>query len=177
MNRRSEGDIFAPVHRALRRGRVASALRLLLDDAGRLQRRFEVDRNHAWYLVGDGRYRRREFHEAIRAFRRALASDPADDDAMMALANCHSELGNPRWSRHYLTQALRLAPGNPALLYNLGNAWFDSGEFATAIGLYRRAAKRAAPELKTACGRNEALARLRSRGTARSRRDLPGERQ
>jgi len=46
------------IHQILQKKQFASALSLLLDPAtGRVRRKFADDLNHAWYLLGDARYR------------------------------------------------------------------------------------------------------------------------
>lgn len=77
---------------------------------------------------------------------------------MMAIGNCYSELGMPRWSVHYFQKALRLDPGNADLIYNLGNAFFDMGDYKSAIRVYKRACKRADGALLRACATNIELA-------------------
>jgi tetratricopeptide (TPR) repeat protein len=151
---------FEKVYRLIRSGRLSSAERLLLGSNGtRIQAPFDSDLNHAWYVAGDIRYRRGQMPGAVAAFRRALRHWPDDQDAMMAIANCYSELGRPRWSAYYLEKALRFRGRNPELFYNLGNAYFDLRDFPKAIQRYRSASRRADGELKASCQRNLALAR------------------
>ena len=55
---------------------------------------------------------------------------------MMALANCYSDLGNPRVAAFYLLKGLSIDNNNDDLRYNLGNAYFDLGEYEKAITEY-----------------------------------------
>jgi tetratricopeptide (TPR) repeat protein len=154
---------FGKVYRQIRSGRLASAERLLLGNEGaRIRPPFNSDLNHAWYVVGDIRYRRGRMPGAVAAFRRALRHWPDDRDAMMAIANCYSELGRPRWSAYYLEKALRRRGHKPELFYNLGNAYFDLDDFPKAIECYRSASKGAVGELKAMCLRNLSIARERA---------------
>lgn len=153
-------DDFDKVYRKINSGSLSSAERMLLDDEGmRIRAPFNSNLNHAWYVAGDILYRRGRMGEAVAAFRRALRHWPDDQAAMMAIANCYSELGRPRWSAYYLEKALRHRGRKPELLYNLGNAYFDLRDFTKAIQCYRDASRRAVGELKARCVRNLHLAK------------------
>src|SRR5262245_11469038 len=132
-------DPFLRVHSLIRRKRRVEALRVLLSEDGRVRRQFDSDRNHAWYLVGDILFHQGNLDEAAVAFRKAIKEWPQDVDARMALANCMSELGRHRWAVFHLRKAISSASDVPALRYNLGNAYFDLGQYGAAIREYKRA--------------------------------------
>jgi tetratricopeptide (TPR) repeat protein len=134
-----KSDVFDGVHHALRARKNALAVKMLLDDTGRIRAQFGTDINHAWYLVGEANFARKRFKEAKYAYRKALLHWPNDVDALMAIANCCSELRQHRYAIRYLKLALEMNPKSAALLFNLGNAQFDIGDFRGALKSYRKA--------------------------------------
>lgn len=97
---------------------------------------FDANRNHAWYIIGDIYFKLQEYKKAEKAFSASLEADPSDVSAMMALANCYSELQKPDLAGEMLNRALLLRPGDADLLYNLGNTYFDEGAFGEALRAY-----------------------------------------
>jgi len=121
----------------LRAGLWQEALHAVYDaDTHSIRQAWRFDENHAWYVAGDVWYRQGDYASARRAFLRALDVRPDDLDALTALANCYSELGEPDRAEQTLRNALQHDPGNADLIYNLGNALFDQGKFEQAIGEY-----------------------------------------
>ncbi len=130
-------DPFGAVH-ALLKDNPAGVLEQLLDPATRsIKEPYRVDLNHAWYVVGDIYFQQGEFSRALDSFQKSLHDRPDDVEAMMAAANCASELGEAALSEKYLRAAL-IRSENAALLYNLGNALFDQGKFGEALCYFKR---------------------------------------
>ena len=155
---------FDKVHSDLRNGNLAKALRSVFDsNTGLIRKTYSADRNHAWYLVGSINFKRRKYPEAIKCFRNAIRHWPEDWQALMAIANCYSEMALPRWSIFYLRRAIKLQPKNASLLFNLGNAYFDSNDFDAAHETYLKAYKCADKQLARLCRKNLDLVR-RARG-------------
>ena len=149
------------MHALVSQRRFAEAERLMTGTDGKqIKPRFRADLNHAWYVLGDIRYKRGRFQSAATAFRRALDIWPDDPAAMMAIANCYSELKRPRWSAYYLEKVVRQEGAKPGILYNLGNAYFDLGDYAKAIETFRAASRSngGSRELRRMIGKNLSIA-------------------
>jgi len=130
-------DPFEEIYRLAGDGAFDAALGKLLDEAGaRLVPPFDEDVNHAWYVVGDLYFKKGDFTAAARAFDRSVADRPDDHQALVALANCYSEIGSPSLTEKYLRLALKYK-NDVSLVFNLGNALFDQGKYREAIELYK----------------------------------------
>ena len=145
-------SLFLDVHRALQAQDSSKVIRMLTGGGNRICSPYSSDINHAWYLIGDANFREGRYLDAKVAFRRALSHWREDADAMMAIANCYTELGQPRYAIRYLEKALKFRPGDASLLFNLGNAFFDAGHFQQAVSTYKRARSKA--------GKNRLLLRV-----------------
>ena len=119
---------------------------------------YDGDPNHAWYVVGDIYYKFEDFNRAIVAFDRAVSFREDDVEALTALANAYIECGKPELSEKTLRTALGIKPKDESLIYNLGNALFDKGEYESAIAEYSRISD-SDPELKDKASKNEKIAR------------------
>lgn len=134
-------DLFDEIHQLLRKGRSQQALGLLTDaDQTAIYPHYRFDLNHAWYLVGDIEFRRKNYKRAATAFRASLADRPDDVEAMMALANCYSEMGMPEYVEELLSRAIDAAPENSAIAFNLANSYFDQGKYRSALELFEKIA-------------------------------------
>lgn len=130
-------DPFDAVH-ALLKNDPAGVLEQLLDPATCLIKEpYRVDLNHAWYVVGDIHFKQGEFSLALESFLKSLDDCPDDVEAMMAIANCASELGDAALSEKYLRAALRRSE-DAALLYTLGTTLLDQGKFGEALCYFKR---------------------------------------
>jgi tetratricopeptide (TPR) repeat protein len=130
-------DPFAEIYRLAGDGALDAALGKLLDETGaRLVPPFDEDLNHAWYVVGDLYFKKGDFAAAARAFDRSVADRPDDPEALMALANCYSEMDSPRLAERYLRLALKYSD-NVSIVLNLGNALFDQEKYREAIEIYK----------------------------------------
>lgn len=136
-------DTFEKIHAIIRRGRTSEALKHLLDDTGRrIRKPYTENLNHAWYLVGDLLYKKRNHREAIDAFKKSYRNWPDDYQALWATAECYSEMKRPRIAVRYWEKAMAIAGPKDELLFNLGNAFLDAGEFSKAISYYKKVKKR-----------------------------------
>jgi len=70
--------------------------------------------------------------EAIHAYERALAADPAQVEAWINCGRLYYEDGNPRKASEYFKQALVSDPENPLAHYNLGSVLEEIGEVEAA---------------------------------------------
>ena len=97
------------------------------------------NQNNAHYKAADELYRKGRYREALPVFEFALKAVPNDCDSLWAIADCHSELGNPDLAEQFFRAALKNCPpeSEADILYNLGNALFDQEKFKQAIELYR----------------------------------------
>ena len=135
-------DEFQEVHEKLKKRDYDAALGLLLNSkTGKIRSSFISDANHAWYLVGDLFYKRRQYDQAVEAFLSAVECRDDDAEAMWAIANCYSDLGDPKAAEKYQREAVKVKPDDHRLLYNLGNALFDQGQYEDAMVFYKMVGK------------------------------------
>jgi Flp pilus assembly protein TadD len=130
-------DPFDYVHALVKKDELDKALREVLDAAtGQINLPYCDDENHAWYVVGDILARQENWIGAKEAFRKAIQDRPDDVQALLGLAYAYTELRDFGGARDVLLNAQRLDPTNSAVLYNLGNAYFDLGEYEKAKFFY-----------------------------------------
>ncbi len=130
----------------------------------------------AWRHCLRGRLlsRLRRTDAALRAYRDALAADPASLRALAALGYLHAQRGQYDLAEPYLTRAAQLDPGHAELRFNLGFVQDKAGRHAAAIESFE-AAVRLNPKLdrawygmglaQAALGRHEEAARCFGRVT------------
>lgn len=152
---------FDDLYKLSSKGRHREVLDILISPSGRVRRPYSLDLNHAWYVAGDELYSLGDIKRAMMAFKKALAHSRGDVAAMMAIANCYSDLGNPRMAAFYLLKALSVDNKNNDLKYNLGNAYFDLGEYEKAIAEYSQVES----------GRIARLARKNARRAVQKKKD------
>jgi DNA-binding winged helix-turn-helix (wHTH) protein len=83
---------------------------------------------------------------AERLFTAAIDADGHNPLARLWLGTLHLQAGQPESAREHLTHARRLAPLDPVVLTNLGEAYMSLGEFDTGV-VYLSLAAQAAPDL------------------------------
>jgi tetratricopeptide (TPR) repeat protein len=79
----------------------------------------------------------KEYREAMEAEERALSLGP-DADAYCVLAASLGGLGDHEGAIRAARQALELEPEFPEAWYNLGNAYFETGQFEEAAASLQR---------------------------------------
>jgi tetratricopeptide (TPR) repeat protein len=134
-------DGFDEISNLLRKGHHSEALDRLIGKDGRIRSSYRVDLNHAWYLAGSAAYDAGQVDRALEFFRKSARIWPEDTQALMAVANCYSDLNKPRWAAYYLSKAIQVDSNNPHLRYNLANARFDMAQYKEAADLYREVVK------------------------------------
>jgi tetratricopeptide (TPR) repeat protein len=78
------------------------------------------------------------YEQAAVNFRKALAFGK-DADTYNNLGVAHYRSGDIKGSEEYFRQALRMDPGHPNALINMGNVYFSANEFAKAKRAWSRA--------------------------------------
>lgn len=148
---------FEEVFKLERAGDFTKMLQRILDESGRLRTGLRENPNSAWYSAGVAAHRLGDLGAAIRYFKKAFISDESDFGSLLAIANCHSELGRPRWALHYLRKAAILSPEDWRVRYNTGNALYDLKIFDEAREIFRAVAREAPAEISELARRNLAL--------------------
>jgi len=87
-------------------------------------------------------HRKGNYRLAIAAFKKSFRNWPADYQALWAIAECYSEMKRPRIAVRYWEKAISIAGTKDELLFNLGNAFLDSGELSKAISYYNKITRR-----------------------------------
>jgi tetratricopeptide (TPR) repeat protein/predicted AlkP superfamily phosphohydrolase/phosphomutase len=89
--------------------------------------------------LGNAHLRRGEIDEARTEFRKALALDPNNADALLNLGSIARLKGNSGEAEHYVERALRVNPNSIGALAELAELKRDRGELTESIRLYREA--------------------------------------
>ncbi|NOX26891.1 MAG: tetratricopeptide repeat protein [Gammaproteobacteria bacterium] len=132
-------DLFDKIHELLRHGMRNEALtRIYSTEDDSLKPPYDIDPNHAWYIVGDILFKASNFEKSALAFERSCSYRSDDMESLMALANALTECEKPDLAEQALLKALTLDPTNDSLLYNLGNALFDQDKYVSAIESYSK---------------------------------------
>ena len=92
---------------------------------------------NAWFLLGWGQRRLRNFEEAKTAFEHALEFGPRQPDTLNELAICHLELGDFMGAKALLTEALTSDPENTKVISNLGILALKENDPDEAAGYFR----------------------------------------
>jgi len=92
------------------------------------------------YQQADARYQQGQTRSALKLFRAALSLAPGDADTLWAMADCYSDLAQPRKAERYYRLARACVPWSERgdLLYHIANALLDQGRLGAALSLYRR---------------------------------------
>lgn len=131
--------IFEKAHQLSREERYQDMIDTLLSENGAtIKSPYDVDLNHAWYLIGDAYYKQGKFQFAISAFKKAMEAWPDDKEAILALSNSYSESNLPEKSEQVLRDGLKKWPNNEQYIYNLANSLFDQKKYQEAISLYKK---------------------------------------
>lgn len=129
---------FKDVESLLSGKEYPTVLQLMLKEEGVLAVDYRQDLNHAWYLVGEAYYGLEEFSSALTSFQESFNSDQYDYMALMAQANCLSNMGGTTAAELLLRKAIDITGGTSQLYYNLGNALFDQRRYLDSIAKYEK---------------------------------------
>jgi cytochrome c-type biogenesis protein CcmH len=125
-----------------------------------------------WVVIADAMARNGQFGDAAEMLRGAIATDPKNAEAWLAMANAlvqHADGLLTPASLYAYRRARDAAPDHPGPPYFLGLALAQSGRFAEAQGLWRRLLEQTpqdAPwrtDLTQQLGRLDALISMQSR--------------
>ena len=138
--------IFFPITKLLKSHKYDQVLSCILNSkSNRIVKPYNSNLNHAWYLVGQSYYKLSYYSDALAAFRKSYRYWKEDIAAIRAIGNCLSELNKPKQAQYYFTKALKIGgekyKAYDILLYNLGNTYFDLGDYRNAINYYRKVSK------------------------------------
>ena len=128
------------IYTLIEAGAYSNAIKIM-KKRGRLSGVYSYDVNHSWYIIGDAYFKMKNYHMAIKAFKRACKVYPEDWAALMAIGNSYSELGRPKLAEKIFRKALLIEPENMALWFNLANALFDQKKFNLALVEYSKIAR------------------------------------
>jgi Flp pilus assembly protein TadD len=77
--------------------------------------------------------------EDIQRLREQVAQNPNDAEAVLRLANANFDIQNWQRARELYVQYLKLRPNEPDVMTDLGITYRATGEYDTALGLFRQA--------------------------------------
>ncbi len=126
-------------------------------------------KHHALYKEADSAYKRCDFVRARKLFAEALRLAPGDPDTLRAVGNCWDELGLPLLAERFHRRALAWSRGAERgdCIYNIANAKFDQGLYASALALYAKVPPRSKAAYRRA-RRNMRLCRNRLAGLSQA---------
>lgn len=93
----------------------------------------------AYLLRGEALRSRREFRDALKAYRRALVEDPDSLTVLMGMGWCFKRTDQLQRAINAMQRAYRLAPDEPIVLYNLSCYFALAGEKEQALSWLGRA--------------------------------------
>lgn len=129
---RLSDDLFRQAYDAVRAGNEAHGIELI---------RTFLEKNpdvwNAWFILGWGLRRLRQFDEARKAFERSLEGGPRQPDTLNELAICSMELDDLGTARSLLLEALTAEPENTKIISNLGILALKTGRTTEAAGYFR----------------------------------------
>jgi len=159
---------FEKIHALLREEKFHDVINFLINKRMRgLNKDFHIDRNHAWYCAGCAYFELGDFSAAKKAFLNAYRNNTSDVQCLIACGNCFSEMKKPKFAEKILKKALKKNPkgkNRAAIIYNLGNAFFDQGLYDSAINIYSLVIRRR-DKIGSASRKNAIYARKLSRGS------------
>lgn len=105
----------------------------------------------AWVMLGNEYYRRRDFTNALRHYRRALEINPEYDLATINLANAYRSMGDYQAAILGYERYLEKDPKNAWVRYQLGELYVDLDQLDRAEGAFRQALS---DDMRVAAARN-----------------------
>jgi superkiller protein 3 len=82
---------------------------------------------------------KKEFAEALKNTEKSLSLKPGDINTMLLLGNIYFELGKFKDAGRVYSDALKLSPENPSLLFNLGASMVRTGDEFAAAEYFKKA--------------------------------------
>jgi len=137
---------FKKIEKKLKSPKYSGILNDLLSlNGSRIISPFNSDLNHSWYLVGVVFFKKKNYLNALSAFKKSYRHYKHDTAAIRAIGNCYIELGNPKTAKYYFMKAIKTGGRKykdlNILIYNLGNAYFDLKKYDLAILEYKKVKK------------------------------------
>ena len=120
-------------------------------------------------LRGDKAFANGEYEDALKIYRRALAADPADPEALNSLGATFCKVGRYVEAEQVFRHALALAPDYVEANYNLGSVLRWKGNMEEAELRFRRALKANPTHLAARSGLGLTLAHLGRTRDAKAR--------
>jgi Flp pilus assembly protein TadD len=93
-------------------------------------------------LRGECLRQKREYSEALRAYRRAQAAKPDDVSVLMGMAWCYKRIDRLQEAISAMEAAYRISPKEPTIMYNLACYYALAGEKAQALSWLGRALRK-----------------------------------
>lgn len=134
-------DAYQLIHQLLKEHRYDQVIDLLYVSASlRLNKIYESDANHGWYILGDIYFKRKELSKSLYFFKKALLEWSGDSDCVLAISNIYSLQDCPQKAVDFLEPYLD-ALGDDRLIYNYASALFDLGRYEDSLVFYRKIPK------------------------------------
>jgi choline-sulfatase len=105
----------------------------------------------AWVMLGNEYYRKRDFPNALRHYRRALEINPDYDLATINLANAYRSMGDYKAAILGYERYLEKDPKNAWVRYQLGELYVDLDQLDRADAAFRQALS---DDMRVAAARN-----------------------
>ncbi|UCH84382.1 MAG: tetratricopeptide repeat protein [Candidatus Latescibacterota bacterium] len=103
----------------------------------------------AYALFANAALSRGDVDSAIRAYRKALALDPANPNTRNLLAGLYVRQGKLDDALRLVRQALEMSPDDPQFVSNLGSIYLEMGRYAEAEMQFKRALELNPNQLRT----------------------------
>lgn len=131
-------DEFQKAYEATRHERYSEAESYILDENGDARPIFDHNLNHAWYTVGDIRYKKGDFKGAKNAFSKSVEYDMEDFDAWLALGNALTDFGDFREAEACFRIMVRFSSNADVARFNLAGVLMDQEEYKAAEEILSR---------------------------------------
>ncbi len=92
----------------------------------------------AWFLLGLLKLQRGSVEEARELLAKSVASNPRRAEAWLALGQAQLRGERPRAAEESFRQAVSTSNGSPQILFGLGKAYEEAGDFERAAAAYER---------------------------------------
>lgn len=138
-------NVFFDADKAFKQKNYRKVLDCLLEENGaRLNKKYRVDGNHAWYMIGIAYYKEGCYLDALVSLKKSILNRSDDIQALFAIGNCYSDLNIPKLAERYFRRALssyfyphgKIGLTKYDIIYNLANSLFDQALYKEAFDLY-----------------------------------------